>query len=162
MVPKRQPTSLLLTFFNLLEILGMEKALLWHWNVKGQFFHMSGKIIVKMGLEKKKRNGSKQHFLCKSRSASVIGIQKKNKWEARFVQSLNYFSEPKTNYAISYKPSSYWYFTVPVAPQTAFTSGMWAAPSQALPGEHSGFSSQRVSNCCEPNIFCQVTRQNVI
>lgn len=70
-----------------------------------------------------------------------------------------FFSEPKINYSISYKPASYWYFTVtPMATQTTFTSGMWAASPQALPAECSGFPFQRVSNVCEPSTFGQVIR----
>lgn len=144
MVLKRQPTSLLITFyFSLLEILGMEIALLWHLNVKGQFFHMSGKIIVKNGTGKEEKKWQQTTFLVQVKKYICHRYPEKNKSEARLqiCTMFKFFSEPKTNYSISYKPSSYWHFTVTMAPQTAFTSGIWAAPSQALPGEHSGFSS---------------------
>lgn len=76
MVPKRQPTSLLITFyFILLEILGMEIAHLWYLNVKGQFFHMSAEIIVKNRIWKEEKKWQQTTFF--------VQVKKSYKWDMR-------------------------------------------------------------------------------
>lgn len=89
----KKPTSLIITFyFNLLEILAMEIIHLWHLNVKGQFFHMSGKIIVKNEIGKEEKKWQQSTFFVQVKKyIYVIAIQKKTKQMRHEKQDLYEF-----------------------------------------------------------------------